>query len=101
MCGVREEEAQLIVKQNLCSKAPRKEILCELCSLKAVLYCLADSAFLCEKCDKFVHGANFLSNRHIRCFLCGGCRSFTRRCRVGTLEVMIRYRRSKDQNIIL
>ncbi|PIN18333.1 hypothetical protein CDL12_08993 [Handroanthus impetiginosus] len=79
MCKTREKERQ--GRHFFCSRGSRKEIPCELCSSEASLYCLADNAFLCEKCDTFVHGANFLSQRHIRC---STCRSFTQRCLVGT-----------------
>lgn len=44
--------------------------LCEMCpSTKpaaAVVYCDADSCFLCAKCDEDVHGANRLAQRHVR-----------------------------------
>ncbi|KAH1098660.1 hypothetical protein J1N35_015581 [Gossypium stocksii] len=38
---------------------------CELCNSRASLYCQADDAYLCRKCDKWVHQANFLALRHI------------------------------------
>ncbi|KAK4269578.1 hypothetical protein QN277_022717 [Acacia crassicarpa] len=46
---------------------------CELCGEEAYLYCGADSAFLCCKCDEKVHDANFLVARHIREVLCCNC----------------------------
>ncbi|KAK7257517.1 hypothetical protein RIF29_31546 [Crotalaria pallida] len=63
---------------------------CELCGLKASLYCQADDAYLCTKCDKLVHKANFLALRHIRCFLCNTCQNLTRRYLIGaSLEVVL------------
>lgn len=56
---------------------------CELCNSRASLYCQADNAFLCRKCDRWVHGANFLARRHIRCLLCTTCRTLTQRYLVG------------------
>ncbi|EOX99182.1 B-box type zinc finger family protein, putative [Theobroma cacao] len=56
---------------------------CELCSSRASLYCQADDAFLCRKCDKWVHEANFLALRHIRCFLCNTCQNLTQRYLIG------------------
>ncbi|KAK5837018.1 hypothetical protein PVK06_012826 [Gossypium arboreum] len=41
-------------------------VKCELCNSRATLYCQADDAYLCRKCDKWVHDANFLAQRHIR-----------------------------------
>ncbi|KAH7576789.1 hypothetical protein ACOSQ2_002615 [Xanthoceras sorbifolium] len=58
-------------------------VSCELCGSRASLYCQADDAFLCRKCDKWVHEANFLALRHIRCFLCNSCQNLTRRYLVG------------------
>ncbi|KAE9620669.1 putative transcription factor interactor and regulator Znf-B family [Lupinus albus] len=64
--------------------------LCELCGFKASLYCQADNAYLCRKCDKVVHEANFLALRHIRCFLCNTCQNLTRRYLIGaSLEVVL------------
>ncbi|CAN0914583.1 B-box domain protein 30 [Linum grandiflorum] len=63
---------------------------CELCGEKATLYCQADDAYLCQKCDRWVHGANFLARRHIRCLLCNTCQGFTQRYLVGaSMEVML------------
>ncbi|XP_073042209.1 uncharacterized protein [Primulina eburnea] len=50
---------------------------CELCKLKAEIYCGSDKARLCWGCDARVHSANFLVARHSRHLLCGGCRSPT------------------------
>ncbi|CAN4103441.1 unnamed protein product [Withania somnifera] len=58
-------------------------ISCALCNSQASVYCQADDAFLCRKCDKWVHGANFLAQRHIRCLLCGVCRRLTQRFLTG------------------
>ncbi|GLT68754.1 hypothetical protein SLA2020_409590 [Shorea laevis] len=63
---------------------------CELCGSRASLYCQADDAFLCRKCDKRVHGANFLALRHIRCFLCNTCQNLTQRYLIGaSVEVVL------------
>ncbi|MBA0682787.1 hypothetical protein Goari_024480, partial [Gossypium aridum] len=63
---------------------------CELCNSRASLYCQADDAYLCRKCDKWVHQANFLALRHIRCFLCSTCQSLTQRYLIGAShEVML------------
>jgi len=63
---------------------------CELCGSRASLYCQADDAYLCRKCDKRVHGANFLALRHIRCFLCNTCQNLTQRYLIGaSVEVVL------------
>lgn len=68
----------------------RDSVLCELCGVKASLYCQADKAYLCRKCDEWVHKANFLALRHIRCFLCNTCQNLTRRYLVGaSVEVVL------------
>ncbi|KAM7271566.1 hypothetical protein ACFE04_030780 [Oxalis oulophora] len=58
-------------------------VCCELCRSRATLYCQADDAFLCRKCDTKVHGANFLALRHVRCFLCNSCQNLTNRYLIG------------------
>ncbi|MBA0731206.1 hypothetical protein Golax_000076, partial [Gossypium laxum] len=58
-------------------------VKCELCNSRATLYCQADDAYLCRKCDKWVHDANFLAQRHIRCFLCNTCQNLTQRYLIG------------------
>lgn len=63
--------------------AAAKDVSCELCNSSATLYCEADDAFLCEGCDRWVHGANFLAGRHVRCLICSSCHKFTRECLVG------------------
>lgn len=50
---------------------------CELCKLKAAIYCGSDKARLCWGCDARVHSANFLVARHSRYLLCGECGSPT------------------------
>ncbi|KAK4255372.1 hypothetical protein QN277_008380 [Acacia crassicarpa] len=68
----------------------RGSIPCELCGLRASLYCLADKAYLCRKCDKWVHKANFLAFRHVRCFLCNTCQNLSRRYLIGaSVEVTV------------
>ncbi|GMN58096.1 hypothetical protein TIFTF001_027200 [Ficus carica] len=65
-------------------------ISCELCSSRATLYCQADDAYLCRKCDQWVHGANFLARRHVRCFLCNTCQKLTQRYLIGvSTEVVL------------
>ncbi|CAN6708161.1 unnamed protein product [Malus baccata var. baccata] len=65
-------------------------VCCELCNSRASLYCLADDAFLCRKCDRWVHGANFLALRHARCLLCNTCQNLTQRYVVGiAVKVML------------
>ncbi|GMI74773.1 microProtein 1a, B-box domain protein 31 [Hibiscus trionum] len=62
---------------------------CELCNSRASLYCQADDAYLCRKCDKWVHQANFLALRHIRCFLCNTCQSLTQRYLIGASQQVV------------
>ena len=76
-------------KESISPHKTRDSKFCELCGLKASLYCQADDAYLCRKCDKKVHEANFLSLRHIRCFLCNTCQNFTRRYLIGTSIEML------------
>ncbi|XP_002979890.2 B-box zinc finger protein 18 isoform X4 [Selaginella moellendorffii] len=41
--------------------------LCDVCeSAPARLFCAADEAALCSKCDEKVHGCNKLASRHVR-----------------------------------
>ncbi|CAI6002416.1 unnamed protein product [Closterium sp. NIES-65] len=47
---------------------------CEACQLSAALiFCRADSAYLCLACDGKVHGANKLASRHERVWVCEVC----------------------------
>ncbi|CAB4274248.1 unnamed protein product [Prunus armeniaca] len=70
--------------------SPTGYVCCELCSRRASLYCQADDAYLCRKCDQWVHGANFLALRHVRCLLCNTCQNLTQRYVVGiSVEVML------------
>ncbi|EOA32562.1 hypothetical protein CARUB_v10015852mg [Capsella rubella] len=68
--------------RSLCTR-PSVPVRCELCGGDAYVFCEADSAFLCRKCDRWVHGANFLAWRHVRRVLCTSCQKLTRRCLVG------------------
>lgn len=68
--------------RSLCTR-PSVPVRCELCGDDASVFCEADSAFLCRKCDRWVHGANFLAWRHVRRVLCTSCQKLTRRCLVG------------------
>ncbi|KAH9297154.1 hypothetical protein KI387_028836 [Taxus chinensis] len=48
--------------------------LCDACRIKScVLFCKADSAYLCADCDVKVHGANKLASRHERVWMCEVC----------------------------
>lgn len=50
------------------------EVACDFCGEgQATVYCRADSAQLCLSCDRHVHSANALSQRHSRTLLCHGC----------------------------
>lgn len=50
---------------------------CELCGLRATIYCESDQASLCWDCEEKVHGANFLVAKHTRSLLCHVCQSTT------------------------
>ncbi|KFK39505.1 hypothetical protein AALP_AA3G252500 [Arabis alpina] len=86
MCrGINEEESRSNDGggcRSLCTR-PSVPVRCELCGCDASVFCEADSAFLCRKCDRWVHGANFLAWRHVRRVLCTACQKLTRRCVVG------------------
>lgn len=70
--------------------SPSSSVSCELCDSEASVYCQADDAFLCEQCDTRVHAANFLAQRHIRCFLCTNCHSLTHRYLIGlSVQVLL------------
>ncbi|XP_027936970.1 putative zinc finger protein At1g68190 isoform X2 [Vigna unguiculata] len=50
------------------------EKVCEFCTaLRPLVYCKADSAYLCLSCDAKVHLANALSGRHLRNLVCNSC----------------------------
>ncbi|KAH7671773.1 GATA-4/5/6 transcription factors domain-containing protein [Dioscorea alata] len=47
---------------------------CDTCrGSPALIYCRADSAFLCGTCDARVHGANRVASRHERVWVCEVC----------------------------
>ncbi|KAI3925169.1 hypothetical protein MKW98_009819 [Papaver atlanticum] len=49
---------------------------CDSCkSATALLFCRADSAFLCLTCDSNIHSANKLASRHERVWMCEVCES--------------------------
>ncbi|MCL7038323.1 hypothetical protein MKW94_004609 [Papaver nudicaule] len=49
---------------------------CDSCkSASAILFCRADSAFLCMSCDSNIHSANKLASRHERVWMCDVCES--------------------------
>lgn len=80
--------------------SPSPSVSCELCDSEASVYCQADDAFLCEKCDTRVHAANFLAQRHIRCFLCTNCRSLTHRYLIGlSAQVLLPTILCKKENV--
>ncbi|XP_060210894.1 B-box domain protein 30-like [Lycium barbarum] len=85
MCrGRKEGEEEKIEQHNIANV-----FSCELCKSEASVYCQADDAFLCRKCDKLVHGANFLAQRHIRCIICGVCKRLTHRYLIGVSSQVI------------
>ncbi|KAL8130023.1 hypothetical protein V2J09_019178 [Rumex salicifolius] len=48
--------------------------LCDSCkSATAILFCRADTAFLCAGCDSDIHAANKLASRHARVWVCEVC----------------------------
>uniref|UniRef100_A0A7N0UBN9 Uncharacterized protein n=1 Tax=Kalanchoe fedtschenkoi TaxID=63787 RepID=A0A7N0UBN9_KALFE len=50
--------------------------MCDFCGeQRSMVYCRSDSACLCLSCDRNVHSANALSNRHSRTLLCERCMS--------------------------
>ncbi|XP_008799882.3 zinc finger protein CONSTANS-LIKE 13 isoform X1 [Phoenix dactylifera] len=54
----------------------RKEDSCDFCGeAKALVYCRADAARLCLRCDRQVHAANSVCSRHPRSLLCDTCRA--------------------------
>ncbi|KAL5972804.1 hypothetical protein ACLOJK_039610 [Asimina triloba] len=73
----------LKIADGCCMGPVKASIVCELCDSRAVLYCLADDAFLCKRCDASVHRANFLALRHVRCLLCRICQKHNGRHLVG------------------
>ncbi|CAI8592739.1 unnamed protein product [Vicia faba] len=90
MCkGAAEPKGRKFFPTTSFDHKTRDSICCELCGLQASLYCQADDAYLCRKCDEKVHEANFLALRHIRCFLCNTCQNLTRRYLVGASLEMI------------
>ncbi|MCD7469178.1 hypothetical protein HAX54_008028 [Datura stramonium] len=84
MCRGRRENEEKTEQANIATVSS-----CELCKSEAFVYCQADDAFLCRKCDKLVHGANFLAQRHIRCILCGFCRRLTQKYLIGVSSEVI------------
>ncbi|XP_060209665.1 zinc finger protein CONSTANS-LIKE 9-like [Lycium barbarum] len=50
--------------------------ICEYCGeQRSVVYCRSDAACLCLSCDRNVHSANALSQRHSRTLICERCNS--------------------------
>ncbi|KAG1371007.1 zinc finger protein CONSTANS-LIKE 13 [Cocos nucifera] len=53
-----------------------KEERCDFCGeAKPLVYCQADDARLCLRCDRQVHAANSVCSRHPRSLLCDTCRA--------------------------
>lgn len=49
---------------------------CEFCGeQRSIVYCRSDAACLCLSCDRNVHSANALSQRHSRTLVCERCNS--------------------------
>ncbi|XP_016446102.2 zinc finger protein CONSTANS-LIKE 9 [Nicotiana tabacum] len=49
---------------------------CEFCGeQRSIVYCRSDAACLCLSCDRHVHSANALSQRHSRTLVCERCNS--------------------------
>ncbi|CAN4084547.1 unnamed protein product [Withania somnifera] len=49
---------------------------CEFCGeQRSIVYCWSDAAYLCLSCDRNVHSANALSQRHSRTLVCERCNS--------------------------
>ncbi|KAL1220616.1 B-box domain protein 30 [Cardamine amara subsp. amara] len=86
MCRGFEEEKRRSHDEGcrrICMKSLRAPVSCELCSENAAVYCEADKAFLCGKCDQWVHSANFLARRHVRRVICTACQKLSTLCLVG------------------
>lgn len=50
--------------------------VCDTCrSAACTVYCRADSAYLCAKCDSRIHAANRVASRHERVWVCEACES--------------------------
>ncbi|KAL2493658.1 Zinc finger protein CONSTANS-LIKE 10 [Forsythia ovata] len=50
--------------------------LCDFCGKdRSIVYCRSDAASLCLSCDRNVHSANALSQRHSRTLVCERCNS--------------------------
>ncbi|KAF3796806.1 Zinc finger protein CONSTANS-LIKE 9 [Nymphaea thermarum] len=57
-------------------------IICDFCGeQRSVVYCKSDAACLCLSCDRNVHSANALAQRHSRTLLCDECNSEPARVR--------------------
>lgn len=51
-----------------------KQVACDMChSARASIFCVADNARLCGRCDEQVHAVNELAARHVRSWLCDVC----------------------------
>ncbi|KAL1291773.1 hypothetical protein HN51_060294 [Arachis hypogaea] len=57
-----------------CSSTNNWSRACDTCrSAPSVVYCRADSAYLCSACDDRVHAANRVASRHERVWVCEAC----------------------------
>lgn len=99
----RSNQGSSCNKEAVSPNATSRFVCCELCGSRATLYCQADHAFLCQKCDGWVHGANFLALRHVRNMLCNTCQNLTQRCLIGAstevmLSTIVSWRERRDRN---
>ncbi|CAH8316885.1 unnamed protein product [Eruca vesicaria subsp. sativa] len=95
MCRGVEEEVRR--RDDRGCRRIRAPVSCDLCGENAAVYCEADTAFLCRKCDRWVHSANFLARRHLRRVICTTCGRLTRCCLVGdNFSVVLPESRYKD-----
>ncbi|KAF3326239.1 Zinc finger protein CONSTANS-LIKE 13 [Carex littledalei] len=71
---VPEEEEEEPPGPGSLAPANPKTTSCDFCTDRlAVVYCRADTASLCLRCDREVHTANTVSSRHTRSILCNTC----------------------------
>ncbi|KAF3777480.1 Zinc finger protein CONSTANS-LIKE 10 [Nymphaea thermarum] len=72
-------------------------VVCDFCGdQRSVVYCKSDAACLCLSCDRNVHSANALSQRHSRTLLCDGCNS--QPARVRCIEEKVSFCQNCDWN---
>nr|AGL61503.1 constans-like protein [Chrysanthemum x morifolium] len=60
-----------MLKEEICTTRGR---VCDTCCCSpSTIFCEADLAYLCTRCDSQVHAANKLSSRHKRVWVCEAC----------------------------